>query len=100
VVPHFLFPRAMQALSLMKAHVHRQAVETAQVVRVVELEMQNSKLLAVLEQTRAAFADVDATQNSLSLAREKLEEECAGLCIIVESLGQEKAAHEIERKRF
>jgi hypothetical protein len=59
----------MQALSLMKAHVHRQAVETTQVVRVVELEMQNSKLLVVLEQTRAAFVDVDATQNSLSPLR-------------------------------
>jgi hypothetical protein len=81
----------MQALSLMEAHVHRQAVETTQVVRVVELEMQNSKLLVVLEQTRAAFADVDATQNSLSLAQEKLEEECAGLCIVEASRASDKS---------
>jgi hypothetical protein len=93
----------MQVLSLMKTRVHRRAVETAQVTRVAELEnsklaMENSKLLVELEQAHAALAVADATQNSLSLTQGKLDEECAGLHTVVESLGQEKARAEAARE--
>jgi hypothetical protein len=70
----------------------------------VELEMDNSKLLAELQQTRVALAEADATPASLPLTHGKLEGECAGLRVDVETLGHEKAgaeaASEAERKRF
>jgi hypothetical protein len=86
----------MQVLSLMKTRVHRRAVETAQVTRVAELE--NSKLLVELEQAHTALAVADATRNSLSLTQGKLDEECAELHAVVESLGQEKARAEAARE--
>jgi hypothetical protein len=95
----------------MKAHIYRWVEETVRVAHVMELEMKNSsllvgnaKLLAELEQIRAACAEADAAQSSLSLAYGKLEEECTGRHTVVEMLGQGKTevetAHEAESKRF
>jgi hypothetical protein len=55
--------------------------------RVAELEENNAKLLAELKQTHLALVEADAAQNSLSINHRKLEEECAGLCDAVETLG-------------
>jgi hypothetical protein len=69
-----------------------------------ELDENNAKLLAELEQTRLSLAEADAGRNSLSVNHGKLEEEYAGLCTAVETLGQEKplavAAREAEHKKF
>jgi hypothetical protein len=93
----------VQALPLMKACIHRRTLETTQGAHVAELEMDNSKLLAEVELTRLAIVEAYATWNSLSLTHGKLEEECAGLRAVVETLGQEKVraevACEVERKR-
>jgi hypothetical protein len=79
-------------------------MEATQGARVAELEENNAKLLAELEQTRLALAEADAIRNSLSVNHEKLEEECVGLCAAIETLGQEKAkavaTREAERKKF
>jgi hypothetical protein len=48
----------LQALSLMKAHTHRPAVETAHGAHVVELEASNAKLQAELEQARLALPNL------------------------------------------
>jgi hypothetical protein len=66
---------------------HRRAVETTQVACVAELEMENSKLLAELQQTRAAFTEANTARNPLSLTQGKLEEECMSLRAVIESLG-------------
>jgi hypothetical protein len=61
-------------------------------------------LLAELEQTHLALAEAKATRNSLSVNHGKMEEECAGSHVAVDTLGREKvgavAAHEAEHKKF
>jgi hypothetical protein len=47
-------------------------------------------LLAELEQSRAALAETETLRSSLSVDYVKLEEECAGLCTAVDTLGLEK----------
>jgi hypothetical protein len=54
----------------------------------VELEDNNARLLAKLEQARLALDEVTAG-NSLSVSHEKLEEECTGLRAAIDALEQE-----------
>jgi hypothetical protein len=56
----------------------------------VELEDNNARLLAKVEQARLALDEVTAG-NSLSVSHEKLEEECTGLRAAIDALEQEKA---------
>jgi hypothetical protein len=74
----------------MKAHTYKQVVEVAQGACMADLEADNAKLLAQLEQTHLALAEAGAARNSLSLSHRKLEE-CVGLCAAVDTLKQEKA---------
>jgi hypothetical protein len=73
-------------------------------VHVAELEENNAKLLAELEQSRLAHAEAETARNSMSMNHGKFEEECAGLHADVETLEQEKAgavaAHDAEHKKF
>jgi chromosome segregation ATPase len=66
-------------------------VEAMQGAHVAELEENNAKLLAELEQTRRALAEAKTAWNSLAVSRGKLEEECIVLHATVEALGQDKA---------
>jgi hypothetical protein len=58
---------------------------------VVELEAGDAKLLAELEQARLALIEADAAQNSLSVSHMKLEKECKGLHVLLDTLRHEKA---------
>jgi hypothetical protein len=55
---------------------------------VAELEDNNAKLVAELEQ---ALKEAVVAQNSLSMSHEKLEEECTGVRAVVDAFEQEKA---------
>jgi hypothetical protein len=89
---------------MRKAHANRWVVEDAQGACIAELDENNSRLLAKLKQSHLAYAEANATRNSLLANHGKLEEECAGLRAAIETLRQEKAgdvaAHEAEHKKF
>jgi hypothetical protein len=50
----------VQALALSKAHVNKWAVEAAQGARMAELEQNNTKMLAELEQTCLVLVEAEA----------------------------------------
>jgi regulator of replication initiation timing len=58
---------------------------------VAELEDNNAKLVAELEQAHQALKEAVVAQNSLSVSHEKLEEECTGVRAVVDAFEQEKA---------
>jgi hypothetical protein len=73
-----------------------------------ELESDNARLWSKHEQAHQVLAEADAAQSSLSADREKLERECAGLHMAVDTLKEEKiqvltdreAAIAVEQKKF
>jgi hypothetical protein len=74
----------------------------------VVLEADNARLHSELEQACQALAEADSAQNSLSVSRDEIEQECAKLCTDVDALKQENSKimtdHEtdlaMERKKF
>jgi hypothetical protein len=69
---------------------HNCAMEVAQGVRTAELESDNVKLRSEREQARQVLAEADTGRSSLSTDQEKLERECVGLRMAVDTLKQEK----------
>jgi hypothetical protein len=90
--------QVVQSIVLTKVCVNRRAVEAVQGARVAELEDNNAKLLVELEQTRLALAEANAARKTLFMEHGKLEEECACLCVAIDTPRQEKADAMAARK--
>jgi hypothetical protein len=75
----------------MWARTRKQAMEAAEGARVAELEADNTRLVAELEQTCLALIEADVAQNLLSVNHAELEEDCAWLHTAVDTLTREKA---------
>jgi hypothetical protein len=58
----------------------------AQGARVAKLEIDNARLRTELKGARQALVEPNTTQSSLSVSREELEPECAGLHAAVDGL--------------
>jgi hypothetical protein len=68
-----------KALDLSKACTCNDVVEVAWTA---DRELDKAKFWSEHEQARQALAETDAARSSLSVAQEKLECECAGLCTV------------------
>jgi hypothetical protein len=75
----------------MWARTRKHAMEAAEGARVAELEADNARLVAELEQTCLALIEADVAQNLLSVNHAELEEDCAWLRTVVDMLTREKA---------
>jgi hypothetical protein len=71
-----------KALDLSKACTCNHVVEVVQVAWTADRELDKAKFWSEHEQARQALAETDAARSSLSVAQEKLECECAGLCTV------------------